>query len=226
MTGPGTPPSGSPGSYQITVQQPGAGYYYTQQYAGTPLTQLAGLKYNTYIVSSVAPVTIVMSFDFDDDLTTPTPAYEGRAVFDPALLGVPALAVGTWQAWDPMTQKAWYGSGTPGTRPLNMHCTQASPCTLAQMIGFFPNGGVLSDLFAGFFGFRLGNGGGPSQVSFDSFSIGTAGAGGPISMFNFAPAAPAPNAVPAVSNLGLLLLTGLLGLAGFAALRDRDPRAS
>ena len=58
-----------------------------------------------------------------------------------------------------MTQKAWWGSGTPGTRPLNLVCTQAAPCTFAQILAAFPNGGVLADLFPGFFGFKLGNGG-------------------------------------------------------------------
>ena len=223
VIGPDTPPSGSPGSFQITVGQPGGGFFYTQQYAGTPLTQLAGLKYNTFIVSSVAPVTITMQFDFDDDLTVTTTSYGGRAVFDPALVGSPALVVGSWQTWDPMTQKGWWGSGTPGTRPLNMHCTQASPCTLAQIIGFFPNGGVLSDLFPGFFGFKLGDGGGPSQASVDSFSIGTNGSDGPVSTFNFALRAPSVELVPvpALGSLGLLLLTVLSGLVALVTLRRR-----
>jgi hypothetical protein len=30
VDGPGTPSSGSPGSYQLTVQQPGGGLFYTQ----------------------------------------------------------------------------------------------------------------------------------------------------------------------------------------------------
>ena len=222
VTGPGVPPTGSPGSYQISVEQPGGGLFYTQQYAGTPITKLSGLRYNTYIVSSVAPVTITMSFDFDDDLTVPTAAYGGRAVFDPGLVGSPALEVGKWQSWDPMTQRGWWGSGTPGTRPLNMYCTQAAPCTLAEIIGYFPNGGVLSDLFKGFFGFKLGNGGGPSQASVDGFSIGTAGHGGPVQEFRFAPHAPVPAApVPALGNLGLLLLAAVLGVSGFAAMRRR-----
>jgi len=223
VNGPGTPPSGSTGSYQLTVQQPGGGLFYTQQYAGTRLDHLAGLRYSTYVVSSALPVTATMQFDFDDDLTVTPTAYQGRAVFDPALLGSPAVILGAWQAWDPMTQKGWWGSGTPGTRPLNMHCTQAAPCTLAQIIGFFPNGGVLLDLFPGYFGFKLGNGGGPSQVSVDSFSIGTAGAAGPVTQYNFALAAPpvASVQVPALSNLNLLLLAVLSGLAGFVALRRR-----
>ena len=222
VAGPGTPPSGSPGSYQLTVQQPGGGLFYTQQYAGTRLDHLAGLKYSTYVVSSALPVTATMSFDFDDDVAAVAGSYGGRAVFDPALLGA-VIVPGTWQTWDPMNQKAWWGSGAPGTRPLNQVCTQAAPCTFAQILAAFPNGGVLSDQFPGFFGFKLGNGGGPSQVSVDSFSIGTAGAAGPVTQYNFALAAPpvASVQVPALSNLKLLLLAALTGLAGFVALRRR-----
>jgi hypothetical protein len=223
VNGPAGAPSGSAGSIQLTVGNPGGEIFYTQQYAGTLLSQLAGLKYNTYVVSSALPVTSTMQFDFDDDLTVTPTAYQGRAVFDPALVGSPAVVVGAWQTWDPMTQKGWWGSGTPGTRPLNMHCTQASPCTLAQIIGFFPKGGVLLDLFPGYFGFKLGNGGGPSQVSVDSFTIGTAGPAGPVTQFNFALVAPlaASTPVPALGPLQLALLALVATATGFFALRRR-----
>jgi hypothetical protein len=222
VTGPGTPPSGSPGSIQLTVGNPGGELFYTQQFAGTPIASLAGLKYNTYVVSSALPVTATLQFDFDNDLTTVAVGYGGRAVFDPALLGT--VTTGTWQAWDPMTQKAWWGSGVPGTRPLNTVCTQASPCTLAQIAAAFPNGGILTDQFSGSFGFKLGNGGGPSQVSIDSFSIGTSGPAGPVTTFIFALAAPpvALVPVPALNAGKLLLLAALLGLTALVALRRRS----
>ncbi len=222
VAGPGVSPSGSPGSVQLTVGNPGGEYFSTPQYAGTRLDKLAGLKYNTYVVSSALPVTATMQFDFDNDLTVSPTAYQGRAVFDPALLGA-VIVPGTWQTWDPMTQKAWWGSGTPGTRPLNMICTQANPCTLAQIVTAFPNGGVLLDLFPGAFGFKLGNGGGPSQVSIDSFTIGTNGLAGPVTQFNFALAAPAGVAYP-VPTLGagsMLLLVAMAALAGGLALSRR-----
>jgi hypothetical protein len=223
VNGPGTPPSGSAGSYQITVQQPGGGLFYTQQYAGTRLDQLAGLKYSTYVVSSALPVTATMSFDFDNDMAVVAGSYGGRAVFDPALLGA-VIIPGTWQTWDPMNQKAWWGSGAPGTRPLNIVCTQAAPCTFAQMLAAFPNGGVLADQFPGFFGFKLGNGGGPSQVSVDSFSIGVTGPDGPVTQFNFAPGLPGPpplSRIPTLGDAGMVLLAMLAALTGLIALRRR-----
>jgi len=221
VNGPGIPPSGSPGSYQLTVQQPGGGLFYTQQYAGTRLDQLAGLKYSTYVVGSALPVTATMQFDFDSDLSAATPSYGGRAVFDPGLLGA-VVTPGTWQTWDPMTQKGWWGSGAPGTRPLNSVCTQAAPCTFAQILAAFPNGGVLADLFPGFFGFKLGNGGGPSQVSVDSFSIGTAGPAGSVTQYIFSPGLPGPpplSAIPTLSDAGMVVLAIIAALTGLMALR-------
>jgi hypothetical protein len=227
VSGPGAPPSGSPGSLQLSVGNPGAELFYTQQYAGLALSQLGGLKYSTYVVSSALPVTATLQFDFDNDLTAPTVTYGGRAVFDPSRL-IGAVTPGVWQVWDPMTQRAWWGSGTPGTRPLNSLCTQASPCTLAQIITAFPNGGVLLDLFAGAFGFKLGNGGGPSQVSIDSFTIGTAGPAGPVTQYNFAPAAPPPPApvtVPTLADSTTALLAALLAMAACIALRRQRQRS-
>ena len=222
INGPGTPPSGSPGSVQLTVGNPGGELFYTQQFAGTKLSNLAGLKYSTYVVSSALPVTATMAFDFDNDLATVAAGYGGRAVFDPALLGA-VITPGVWQTWDPMTQKAWWGSGVPGTRPLNSVCTQAAPCTFTQIVTAFPNGGILIDQFPGFFGFKLGNGGGPSQVSIDSFTIGTAGPTGPVTKFNFALAAPPPASipVPALDNGHLLLLAVLSAFIGLGVLRRR-----
>jgi len=217
VTGPGTPPSGSSGSIQLTVGNPGGEFFYTQQFAGTPIASLAGLKCNTCVVGSALPVTATLQFDFDNDLTTVAVGYRGRAIFDPSLPG--PITTGTWQAWEPMTQKAWWGSGVPGMRPLDTVCTQASPCMLAQIVTAFPNGGMLTDQFPGYFGFKLGNGGGPSQVSIDRFSIGTPGPAGPVTSFNFELAAPPVASVPVPSAGNLLPLVVVSGPTAFAALR-------
>jgi hypothetical protein len=214
VAGPPGSPLGSPGSIQLTVGNPGGEFFSTAQYAGTRLDQMAGIRYDTFIVSSALPVTATLQFDFDNDVTAPTPSYGGRAVFDPGLLG--GLAVGTWQSWNPMTQKAWWGSGVPGTRPLNSVCTQAAPCTFAQILAAFPNGGVLADILPGAFGFKLGNGGGPSVVSVDGFDLGIAGPGGPVTRFLFAPFSPAAQ-VPAVPASLLVLMALLLAAFGMRA---------
>ena len=55
VTGPGTPPLGSPGSIQLTVGNPGGELFATQQFAGTLLSRITGLRYDTYVVSSSIP---------------------------------------------------------------------------------------------------------------------------------------------------------------------------
>lgn len=188
VNGPGTPPSGSPGSAQITVNNPGGEYLYTQQYVGTRLDQIAGLSYNTYVVSSGIPETANLQFDFDPGQMPAPAGYQGRAVFVPATISG-AVQVGVWQTWNPMTQRAWVGTGNPAARVLAAACTLASPCTWSQILATFPNAKMLA---AGSFGFKVGNSLSAAVVSVDSFSIGTAGVAGVVNVFNFAIAAPVP----------------------------------
>jgi hypothetical protein len=222
VVGPAGAPSGSPGSLQLTVGNPGGELFYTQQYAGLRLDQMAGLRYSTFVVSSAIPETANLQFDFDNDLTSPTATYGGRAVFSPQLIAG-AVQVGAWQTWNPLAQRAWWGSGTPGTRPLNQVCTQAAPCTFAEMLAAFPNGGVLADLGAGAFGFKVGNSSSAAVVSVDGFTLGTGGLAGPVTQFKFAPFAPPPLVpVPAVAPGMLALLAAMLGWLAMLALGRRQ----
>jgi hypothetical protein len=189
VNGPGVPPSGSTGSVQLTVLAPGGEFFYTQQFAGTPLAQITGLTYNSYVVSSAIPETMNLQFDFDPGLTPATTGYQGRAVFTPTLM-VPQrpVQVGVWQTWNPMTERAWWGSTGAAPRALATACTQALPCTWAEILAAFPNAKVLAAPSA--FGFKLGNSNRAAVVSVDSFSIGTTGLGGPVTQYNFALVAP------------------------------------
>jgi hypothetical protein len=220
VTGPGTPPSGSPGSIQLTVGNPGAELFYTQQFAGTLLSQLAGLKYNTYVVSSGLPETANMQFDFDPGQSPPPAGYQGRAVFTPALIPS-AVSVGVWQSWDPLTQRGWWGTGSPAQRVLAAKCPLSAPCTFSEILGFFPNAKLLA---GGVFGFKVGNSFSAAVASVDSFTIGTSGAAGPVTTYNFAPAAPpaASVPVPALGNINLLLLVVLSALVALVTLRRRS----
>lgn len=188
VNGPGAPPSGSPGSAQITVNNPGGEYLYTQQYVGTRLDQIAGLSYNTYVVSSGILETANLQFDFDPGQLPAPAGYQGRAAFVPATIAG-AVQVGVWQTWNPMTQRAWVGTGNPATRVLAAACTLASPCTWSQILATFPNAKMLA---AGSFGFKVGNSLSAAVISVDSFSIGTAGVAGAVNAFNFAISAPLP----------------------------------
>lgn len=52
VNGPGVPPSGSSGSIQLTVGQPGGEAIFSSQFSGVRLDQIKGLSYNAYVVSS------------------------------------------------------------------------------------------------------------------------------------------------------------------------------
>lgn len=186
VTGPGVPPSGSVGSAQLAVAAPGGELFSTPQFAGTPLDQVVGLSYNSYVVSSTLPETATLQFDFDPGQTSS--GYQGRAVFSPSLLSPTAVQVGVWQTWNPMTQRAWYGTGNPANRVLAAVCSQAVPCTWSEILAWFSNAKILPD--QGKFGFKLGNSNSAGVVSVDSFSMGTAGVGGPVTQYIFTPVAP------------------------------------
>jgi hypothetical protein len=200
VNGPGTPPSGSTGSVQLTVFAPGGELFYTQQFAGTLLSQVTGLAYNTYVVSSAIPETANLQFDFDPGLSPPTTGYQGRAVFSPSLIKpTNPVQVGAWQTWNPMTARAWWGSGS-SPRVLAALCTQSAPCTWAEILTAFPNAKVLAAPSA--FGFKLGNSNSAAQVSIDSFSMGTTGTSGPVVQYIFALAPPVQCAAGTYSGSG------------------------
>ena len=219
VNGPGVPPSGSPGSIQLTVGQPGGEAFFTAQYGGVRLDQLKGLSYNTFVVSSALPETASLQFDFEPGV--PSTGYQGRAVFAPSLIPG-AVTVGSWQTWNPMTQRAWWGTSGNNVRLLSTVCTQAAPCTFAEILAAFPNSTVLSP---GAFGFKVGNSNSAAVVSVDSFAIGTTGAAGPTTRYNFALAEPivarAATMVPALDLSALLLLAMLASLVGVFSLRKR-----
>jgi hypothetical protein len=219
VNGPGVAPSGSPGSIQLTVGQPGGEAFLTAQYGGVRLDQLKGLSYNTYVVSSALPETANLQFDFEPGVTST--GYQGRAVFAPSFIPS-AVTVGTWQTWNPMTQRGWWGTSGGNVRLLSTVCTQAAPCTFAEMLAAFPNSTILSP---GAFGFKVGNSNSAAVVSVDSFTIGTTGAAGPTTRFNFALAAPFVAAeatvVPALGLSQLLMIAMLAALVGMFALRKR-----
>lgn len=222
INGPAGGPAGSTGSIQITVGAPGGELFATGSYAGIRVDQLAGITYSTYVFSSGIPETANLQFDFDPGVVPPPAGYQGRAVFTPALLTPSPVTVGSWQSWNPMTQRAWWGSGSAATRVLAAKCPQSAPCTLAEILGFFPNSTLL---VGGIFGFKVGNSNNAGVVSVDGFTLGTTGASGPVIQYRFALAAPAAQAVPTL-NPGLLpLLAALVAAAGALVLRRRHTRA-
>jgi hypothetical protein len=170
------------------------------------------------------PETANLQFDFDPGvpLVPPFSGYQGRAVFAPALLGPSAVTVGAWQTWDSMTQKAWYGSGSPVTRMLASKCSRAAPSTLSDILGNFPSSKLLA---GGIFGFKVGNSNSAAVISVDGFTMGTTGAGGKVLRYRFALTAPRAALtvvpIPATSATALTVLSLLAAYAGALALHRR-----
>ncbi len=136
-------------------------------------------------------------FDVDADLSSPTAVYEGRLVFSPGLLPG-AVVPGVWQTWDAYTQKAWYATRPP----INATCTQATPCTLADILAAYPNAGVIAQLFAGTLGFKLGNNGATGTVSVDKLVLVREGPPATLTAwtYDFEPVSPAPATVTATAG--------------------------
>jgi len=224
VNGPPGGPAGSTGSIQLTVAAPGGELFATGNFSGIAVSQLSQIMYGTYVVSSALPETANLQFDFDPGvpLVPPFAGYQGRAVFTPALLGPSAVTVGAWQTWDPMTQKAWWGSGSAVTRMLASKCSQAAPCTISDILGYFPSSKLLA---GGIFGFKVGNSNSAAVVSVDGFKMGTTGGIGPIVQYRFALSAPIATPVPATTPAMLALLSLFAGCAGGVALRWRRERA-
>lgn len=211
--------AGKPGSIQLTVGNPGGVLFATPQFGGTPLSRITGLRYETYVVSSAIPEAANLQFDFDPGvaLSPPLTAYQGRAVFSPALMN-PVVTVGAWQAWDPMTQRAWWGSGSPAQRLLAQRCPISAPCTWAEIVGSFPNATIAA---GGVYGFKVGNSSSAAVVPVDGFTMGTSGAGGPVTSYLFSPVESGAPAAPASSPAGLAALAALFAVVGARSLRDR-----
>lgn len=137
--GPGTPPLGQ-GSAQLTVDNTGREILFTRQFAGTRLDAITELKYSAYRNNTANPnVTITLQFDVDYDLADTNTAFMGRLVFEPAANGI-TVAEGVFQTFDTLDAVTgkFFATGAPG----NGTCTQASPCTKAQLLAAFPNVGI------------------------------------------------------------------------------------
>jgi Bacterial Ig-like domain (group 3) len=186
VSGPATPPAGT-GSVQVqAVSSNGGELFYTQQFAGMRLDTVKGLQFSTFVVAGTnAPA---LNLDVDANLAAPTGSYEGRLVFSPGLLPG-AVVPGVWQTWDAYTQQAWFATRAP----INTLCTQATPCTLAQILTAFPNAGVIAQLFPGVLGFKLGNNGATGTVAVDKFVLVSEGPPGALTgwTYDFEPVAPA-----------------------------------
>ena len=180
VTGPAGQPLGV-GSAQLTINDNGRISIATNRYAGTRLADITALKYDAYTNRSDG-ATINLSFDVDYDLSNPTTVYQNRLVYIP-----PTATPNTWQSFDTLAG-TFYASGTsnPG---ITAGCTQATPCTVQQLLAAFPNVGILNSpsLFAG--GLYLRIGGFPSGAVANADNL-VVGVNGNMTTFDFEPSPP------------------------------------
>ncbi len=138
-------PNGSDGSgsAQLSVDSTGGEALATGVFAGTRLDQLTFLSYKTYQAAAGTNAT-TLQFDADYDATDTSTAFQGRAVFEPSLSGQ-AVTSETWQTWNPLTAASgWWQTGNAivGGSNVGKVCTQASPCSFAQLLQAYPNAAI------------------------------------------------------------------------------------
>jgi hypothetical protein len=174
LNGPASPPMGT-GSAQLTAPLPTAGPVLGKaDYQGTRFADITTLQYSTFRTSPADPsaLALALQFNVDSDLTDADTSFQGRLVFEPYQSGA-IVITGSWQTWDALQGK-WWGTGSGPTRPFGNLCPQSNPCTWAQVLANWPNGGIHSVLGAVIF--KAGSGWTAFDGNVDAFTIGVNGA--------------------------------------------------
>lgn len=139
-------PNGSDGSgsAQLTVDDAGGEGLATGIYAGTRFDQLQFLSYKSYSQTPNGHAT-TLQLDTDYDATDSYTGYQGRVVFEPSISGQAPITADTWQTWNPMTAPSgWWQTRDAyvGGVDVGQHCTEASPCSFAQLLAAYPNAAI------------------------------------------------------------------------------------
>jgi PEP-CTERM motif len=152
VQGPGTAPLGT-GSAQLSVGDSNSGeiLFNYGTLAGTPLSDITALSYQSYVVSSSSSAQSP-ALDFDINLAGAT-NYQGRLIFEP-YLAVGTVTAGQWNTWNALTLAGWWFS-KPSV--FTNGCTGALPCTWAQVLADYPGVEINNDQGGGF-GFKVGSG--------------------------------------------------------------------
>ncbi len=139
--GPGTPPIGS-GSAQFTLTGPSDGQIIALgSYGGTQLSDLTTISYSTY-QSATNPsnaTAIALQFNVDKDVTDTNTAWQGRLVYEPYQNNGGTVPLGSWNTWNALSGKWWLSKSATS---FGGNCSQAAPCTLAELETLYPNMGV------------------------------------------------------------------------------------
>ena len=211
VTGPATAPLGT-GSAQLSVGDSASGevlFNYNSAYTGLALNSITALSYSTYVDSNGDP-DLAPALDFNVDPNAATSTYDGRLIFEPYYTGSSGSPIvqNQWQTWDAFgatTGGWWFSNNT-----VFANCTQANPCTWAQVMAFYPDL-VTNENFGGL-GFKVGGGWPAFTGNVDDLTLGI---GATTTTFDFDPN---PAAVPEPGTLAIVAV-GLLGVVGIGLRR-------
>ncbi|MEX2054654.1 MAG: hypothetical protein WD972_00590 [Candidatus Andersenbacteria bacterium] len=143
VAGPSTPPLGS-GSANLVVDSTGGMVIAKAGYAGLKLADITDLGYSTYRTSGGPALAIALQLNFDGDVTDADETWQGRIVYEP--YHTQTVSTGVWETWDALDDAAGTGTGnwwfSNGAHAASSGCAMATPCTWAEVLAAFPNGGV------------------------------------------------------------------------------------
>lgn len=138
VEGPGTPPLGT-GSANLVVDSVGRQILATASHAGTRLDSIGALTYSTYRAAGSNALAISLQLNWDPNVTDGDNTFQGRLVYEPYFTHT--VQTGVWQTWNTQDNAAagnWWFS-----RLLyQATCSQANPCTWAEVLAAYPNAGV------------------------------------------------------------------------------------
>lgn len=174
--GPATPPLGT-GSARLTLDNTTTArlMLLTPMYAGTRLDEITSLKYSTYRHSADPGNLLALSLQIgiDFDVTDGVLDFQGRLVYEPYFdIGSGNVPQNTWQTWDAISPTArWWATRAP----FNISCSQATPCTWAEVKSNWPNAGIHPFNLFGILGVKAGGPASGFDSSLDQFVIGVNG---------------------------------------------------
>lgn len=178
VAGPDLPPAGN-GSAQLQLTAANAGWVFSgaTEFAGTRLADITSLSYNTFrdSVDAGNNLAIALALNIDYDLTDASTGWQGRLVYEPYETVGGGVPQSTWQQWDTTSGKWWQsGNATVAGINVGMTCTQATPCTWAQIKTLFPNAGIHATF--GALSLKAGSNWNGFEGNADALTIGVNGA--------------------------------------------------
>jgi hypothetical protein len=168
VSGPGAAPVGS-GSAQLQVSAANQGYILAKAgaYGGTKLADIATIDYSTYTTTGNNLWAPSVQLNITPDVSG-VAAWYGRLVYEPYMNSA-TVTDGQWNTWNAAEGKWWLSKPSS----FGGHCAQDTPCTFEELIGFYPNIGINTGVYAGV-GLKAGSSWTTYTGSVDNFHFASA----------------------------------------------------